>query len=98
MCIFAPHPDDEILGCGGLPQALVAQGNKILIVSVTQGEKSHPNSALYPTDKLAKIRALESQLALETLDSSLDLPNVSMTNLNFPDGEVFGRQADFLTS
>jgi len=95
VCIFAPHPDDEILGCGGLLQALVAQGNQVLIVSVTQGEKSHPNSPLYPTDKLAKIRALESQLALETLGSSLDLPNMSMISLNFPDGEVFGRQADF---
>ena len=60
VCIFAPHPDDEILGCGGLLQALVAQGNQVLIVSVTHGEKSHPNSALYPTDKLAKIRVLES--------------------------------------
>lgn len=95
VCIFAPHPDDEILGCGGLLQALVAQGNQILIVSVTQGEKSHPHSPLYPTKKLAKIRELESQLALKTLDTGLDLPNVATIALNLPDGEVYQRQDEF---
>lgn len=95
VCIFAPHPDDEILGCGGLMQALVAQGNQVVIVSVTQGEKSHPNSPLFSEQKLAKIRALESQLALETLDTSLDLPNVSSIALDLPDGEIFQRQDEF---
>lgn len=95
VCIFAPHPDDEILGCGGLLQALVKQGNQVLIVSVTQGEKSHPNSVLYSREKLKKIRQLESQLALETLDASVDLPNVSVISLLLPDGEVFERQDEF---
>ena len=38
---------------------------------------------------------LKASLQFETLDSSLDLPNVSMTNLNFPDGEVLGGKRIF---
>lgn len=95
VCVFAPHPDDEILGCGGLLQQLVEQGNQVLLVSVTQGEKSHPDSKLYPPAKLAQVRELESQLALATLGTGLELPTVKKHALALPDGDVFAHQADF---
>jgi hypothetical protein len=40
--IIAPHPDDEVLGCGGLLQLLAALERPILIISVTDGSASHP--------------------------------------------------------
>lgn len=38
VLIFAPHPDDETLGAGGLIQAAVAQGAKIKVVFFTCGD------------------------------------------------------------
>ena len=35
--IIAPHPDDEVLGCGGLLQGLAALGRAIQLISVKIG-------------------------------------------------------------
>ncbi|HEX2943304.1 MAG TPA: PIG-L family deacetylase, partial [Rhodopila sp.] len=42
--ILAPHPDDESLGCGGLIATAVAAGRAPLVVILTDGAGSHPNS------------------------------------------------------
>ena len=39
--VVAPHPDDEILACGGLLQLLAQQGSEVLLVAVTDGDASH---------------------------------------------------------
>ncbi len=36
--VFAPHPDDEILGCGGLIALLVSRGSPVTIVYLTSGD------------------------------------------------------------
>lgn len=41
--VVAPHPDDEILGVGGLLRALHARGVELTVVAVTDGEGSHPD-------------------------------------------------------
>ena len=64
VCIFAPHPDDEVLGCGGLLQHLANNGNPILLVHVTNGTQSHPDSQIYPPKALDIIRPEESVAAL----------------------------------
>ena len=92
VCIFAPHPDDEILGCGGLLQQLVANGNAILLVYVTNGTQSHPNSQVYPPQKLNIIRPQESFAALEVLNIAQQVATVA---LDLTDGEVFSQQAQF---
>jgi len=38
ILIFAPHPDDETLGCGGTIQKAVAQGKTVKVVFVTNGD------------------------------------------------------------
>lgn len=85
VCIFAPHPDDEILGCAGLMQQLVAQGNAVLLVSVTNGTKSHPNSNQYSEASLNVIRPQETQTALTALGIA---DKVEQCYLAIPDGEV----------
>ncbi|EPM97523.1 hypothetical protein A259_30857, partial [Pseudomonas syringae pv. actinidiae ICMP 19070] len=40
--IIAPHPDDEILGCGGLMSQLAQLQRNLLLISVTDGTASHP--------------------------------------------------------
>lgn len=37
VTVFAPHPDDEVFGCGGLLALLVQQGRTIRVVIVSDG-------------------------------------------------------------
>ena len=92
VCIFAPHPDDEIIGCGGLLQQLTANGNPIVLIHVTNGTQSHPNSTIYTQEKLNTIRPQESMQALEVLGVAHQVTTVA---LNLADGEVFTQQEQF---
>jgi LmbE family N-acetylglucosaminyl deacetylase len=38
--VFAPHPDDEVIGCGGTLLDMVSQGGAVTIVQVTDGSDS----------------------------------------------------------
>jgi LmbE family N-acetylglucosaminyl deacetylase len=62
--ILAPHPDDEVLGCGEL---LAAAGIRAVILFVTDGSGSHPNSRLFPREKLIQLRQREAYAAAEIL-------------------------------
>lgn len=95
VCIFAPHPDDEILGCGGLMQALTDNGNPIVLISVTNGTQSHPHSTQYPVEKLNQIRPQETQNALNTLGVE---KNVTHIALDLPDGAVYAQQTQFFAN
>ncbi len=92
VCVFAPHPDDEILGCGGLLQQLAANDIPIVIVYVTRGTQSHPDSSIYPPNKLGIIRPQESIDALNALDIANQVTTVS---LDLPDGDVISNQRKF---
>ena len=37
VLIFAPHPDDEILGCGGIMAKRIANGDEVYVCIVTKG-------------------------------------------------------------
>jgi LmbE family N-acetylglucosaminyl deacetylase len=70
--IVAPHPDDEVLACGGLLQLLHAQGTQTVLVAVTDGDASHPGSALLTPADLARVRPQEALAALRALGLSAD--------------------------
>jgi LmbE family N-acetylglucosaminyl deacetylase len=65
--IVAPHPDDEVLACGGLLQQLHANGTPTVLVAATDGTASHPGSALLKPADLARLRPQESAAALRAL-------------------------------
>lgn len=92
VCVFAPHPDDEILGCGGLLQQLAANGNPIVLVHVTNGTQSHPDSQIYPPRLLDTIRPQESLAALEVLGIA---QQVTCMSLALTDGDVFNQKYQF---
>ena len=92
VCIFAPHPDDEILGCGGLLQQLAANGNPIVLIHVTNGTQSHPNSQIYSPQQLDTIRPQESIQALQVLGVAHQVTTIA---LDLTDGNVFNEQAQF---
>ncbi|WP_339488676.1 PIG-L deacetylase family protein [Pseudomonas sp. EL_65y_Pfl2_R95] len=86
VVIVAPHPDDEILGCGGLLAQIAHHDVTVRIVAVTDGEGSHSHSADWPVDRLRHERPLESRLALHRL--GLSLSEVQWTRLHLNDSDV----------
>ncbi|PHN51541.1 PIG-L deacetylase family protein [Pseudomonas syringae] len=65
--IIAPHPDDEVLACGGLMSQLAQLERSLLLISVTDGTASHPGSTLWPVERLCEARPKESAEALNRL-------------------------------
>ena len=84
VVVVAPHPDDEVLGAGGLLQGLCSDGAEAVVVAVTDGEMSHPNSDLAEKVDMRSIREKESRVALRRLG----LGDPSFVRLRIPDGRV----------
>ncbi|WP_250511906.1 PIG-L family deacetylase [Caballeronia sp. INDeC2] len=80
--VVAPHPDDEVLGTGGLLGRLSEISRQILIVAVTDGTASHPDSTEWPPERLARVRPQETRAALQRLH----LRQVQVVRLGLQDG------------
>jgi LmbE family N-acetylglucosaminyl deacetylase len=63
--VLAAHPDDEVLGAGGLISMLAASNARLRVVSVTDGERSHRGHASKAA--LARRRTAETSAALHAL-------------------------------
>ncbi len=89
--VIAPHPDDEVLGAGGLLQVLTDRGVAVDVCAVTDGEASW--GALDPgtADRLRRLRTTESERAA----ARLGLDPRRHHRLGVADGEV-GIQASVL--
>ena len=48
ICVVSPHPDDDVLGCGGTLALASANGAALCILYVTDGAASHPGSRAFP--------------------------------------------------
>lgn len=92
LVVVAPHPDDEILASGGLISTHVAQGGRVQIVAVTDGEASHKGTPAVNPDDLAYLRRHERWLGLR----QLGLAQPSVLPLALEDGRVQQRGADLL--
>lgn len=80
--IFAPHQDDETLGCGGTIIRKKQAGANLQIVFMTDGSKSHAH--LMPETKLKSIRANEAIAAARVLGVDKD----DVLFLEFKDGTL----------
>jgi glycosyltransferase involved in cell wall biosynthesis len=69
--VIAPHPDDEVLGCGMAIAAKARAGSPVRVVIVTNGRNSH-RSALIPPDQLVYTRRKESTEACRRLGIAPD--------------------------
>lgn len=86
LVVVAPHPDDEVLTCGGLLASLVEGAHEGLLISVTDGEGSHPGSLRWTPQRLRNTREVESLTALTRL--GLDLQSWDWQRLHLPDSGV----------
>ncbi|NWA05768.1 PIG-L family deacetylase [Pseudomonas gingeri] len=86
LVIVAPHPDDEVLMCGGLLASLASSPADLLLISVTDGEGSHPHSTLWPAARLRAVRPRESTEALARL--GIDCRHLPWLRLGLADAQV----------
>ena len=95
ILILAPHPDDEVLCCGGLIQSAVAKGLPVRVVFFTYGDnnewsfivyRKHPVLMPREVQSMGLVRHDEAVAAAKTLGLSPD----QLTFLGYPD---FGTMA-----
>ncbi|MEV0263587.1 PIG-L family deacetylase [Streptomyces sp. NPDC050617] len=84
VVVAAAHPDDEVLGFGGAMSLLAGAGSALTVVSVTDGEGSHPDSRVVTPAALAERRAAERRAAL----GELGAPEAEIVRLGVPDTRV----------
>ncbi len=85
VVVVSPHPDDDVIGCGGTIAAAAALGLAVEVAYVTDGSASHAGSREYPATRLAAVREDEACAALEILGATAP-PHF----FRWPDGAVPG--------
>lgn len=89
--LVAAHPDDEVLGAGGLISVLAASRARLRLVAVTDGERSHRGRA--SPAALARRRTAETASALRALGARA----AEVVRLGLPDSGLASRE-DELTA
>ncbi len=65
VLVFAPHPDDEILGCGGTLALLRRKNCAVRVVVVTDGAAGDPHN--YAGGAVVQVRQQETRAALKLI-------------------------------
>jgi LmbE family N-acetylglucosaminyl deacetylase len=86
--IVAAHPDDEVLGAGGLIAMLAASRARLRLVAVTDGERSHRGHASPAV--LARRRTAETSAALRALGARA----AEVIRLQLPDSRLAAREGE----
>ena len=79
IMVFAPHPDDELIGCGGSLAKHASKEKRIIVVYMTSGEAS---KTFTNKKELARTRETESAKGAKVLGF------VSTVYLREPDGSL----------
>jgi LmbE family N-acetylglucosaminyl deacetylase len=93
IVVFAPHPDDEVIGCAGVIMQALARGARVKVVDITSGDGFDAAAAgvahkkverVGPDDffALSRLRQMQSRTALEILGGKAD----GLIVLGYPDG------------
>ena len=92
LVAVAPHPDDEVLACGGLLAQRASRGLRNLIIAVTDGEASHGQATPNTAGILRKRRVLERRKGL----ALLGVASESIVRLKIPDGKAVSNSREIL--
>jgi LmbE family N-acetylglucosaminyl deacetylase len=90
--ILAAHPDDEVLGVGGILCLLSAARARLRLIAVTDGESSHPGCP--DTGALARRRARERAEALRNLGAA----DAEVIRLRLPDTGLADREGEIASA
>ena len=77
VLVFAPHSDDDILGCGGLIRKVVKSGGKVHVVLATVGDVR-----FYHSNKVIK-----AETRIKEFETALDYLGVNSTEIMYTDHE-----------
>jgi LmbE family N-acetylglucosaminyl deacetylase len=90
VLVLAPHPDDEVIGCGGIIQSAVAQGLPVRVVFLTYGDnnewsfmayRKHPVLIPHAVRNMGQVRHNEAMAAATVFGLSTN----NLTFLGYPD-------------
>lgn len=84
LVVVAPHPDDEVLACGGLIHAHASRHGAVTVVGVTDGEASHAGVPRHDAGELAALRCRERERGL----AALGIRPGNLVRLAIGDGQV----------
>ncbi|MFB9831086.1 PIG-L deacetylase family protein [Actinoallomurus acaciae] len=87
--IVAAHPDDEVLGAGGLMAMLADRGVRLRLIAVTDGEASHPGR------DIAARRIAETTCALKHI-GDCEVLRLRLPDSGVRDDELAARLPDLL--
>jgi GlcNAc-PI de-N-acetylase len=95
IVVFAPHPDDEVIGCAGIIMQALARGARVKVVAITSGD-GFPAAAAGVAHKavdqvgpddffaLSRFRQIQSRSALGILGGKAG----DLIVLGYPDGDL----------
>lgn len=89
VVVVSPHPDDEVLGCGGLLNLCARQHIPIAIISLSDGEACYPDNDAWPAERIRNARRSELENAL----FALEIDGPPPIRLEIPDGKVAAHEA-----
>ncbi len=61
------HPDDETFTSAGIMTAAVRNGQEVICVTATKGERGMQDESKWPAHQLANVRKIELEAALKTI-------------------------------
>jgi LmbE family N-acetylglucosaminyl deacetylase len=79
VCVVA-HPDDEVIGCGGMLAYHAARGDRVTVLHLTDGAGGDPEGRF--GDEFAAVRRAEAEAALGELGVH------ELRGFGFPDGQL----------
>jgi LmbE family N-acetylglucosaminyl deacetylase len=94
VTILAPHPDDEVLGTGGLIAACLGAGLPVYVIILTDGAGSHPNSRRFSRPRLVELRREECRNGLGRLGLEPD----KISYFDLPDTKAPTSGAEFVAA
>lgn len=81
VLVIAPHPEDDILGCGGTIVLHRQLGHSVNILYLTDGEKGIPSLSTVEACQRRKEETLKAREFLDVQETQLHF-------LHFPDGDM----------
>ena len=93
LLVVAAHPDDECLGAGPLVADAADLGVDVVLLALTDGEASHPQSPTLDRSAMAARRRAESEHSLGVL-----APGARVVHAGLPDGGLASRHDDVVAA
>lgn len=68
LLVIAPHPDDDVAGCGGLIARVKEQGGRVYLVVMTLGDAPQYGGSSVAHVRMDELRAVQEYLGIDGID------------------------------